>query len=189
MRRTTVDLKWVFTYFKYDLMENTNAQKMLKELEVNFKKVDVGFNNKQIHHLQPEENLKAMETLGIIFKEKGKQATQKTYRSFGEGCLIFPLKDDKGNIVNLCALNPKTKQETFLKSSEEGLFPMHIKPHHKEVILCKSCLDAAVLKSKLDNDEEVIIALPKGKLNESIRDYIVKRQKPMLLISMHKVIK
>jgi hypothetical protein len=95
------------------------------------------------------------------------------------------MRDERGEIVNLCALDPNSKEEYFLKSSNEGIFPIRLTTNPlKKITLCGSLLDGALLTSQLTQyDDEIIIGLPEGKINHSIRQHILKVATPLTEIT------
>jgi DNA primase len=182
----TIDLEHVFSYYKKGLIQSKAKQEALTPLGLLMEKIDIGFNSGQIHHRKEDAYKMALAELGIIYPSGiiGRDGIE-TYFSFGKNCFMFPLRDEAGEIINLCALNPSSKEEQFLKPDNEGIFSTRETTNPlKKITLCGSVLDAALLLSQLtQKKEELIIGLPNGKLNTSIKDYLKKVATPLTEIT------
>ena len=111
-----------------------------------------------------------LEKLGLITKLK-----TKGYRSWAKDCIIFPLRNSKGDIVSLYGRS--TKEGHFYLKDRCGLFPSHPDPATKRLILTESIIDAASLLQT--NPEEAVLALyGTNGLTEEHREALTKLKHP-----------
>ncbi|MFK7756238.1 MAG: CHC2 zinc finger domain-containing protein, partial [Flavobacteriales bacterium] len=106
------------------------------------------------------KSLKAKEYLdnrGINWrKQNGTRPVQVGFNSYKlpkfnylRGCVIFPLKDQEGNIVSMYgrSIQPNTTNKHYYTKGAKGFYPSYPKPDTKRIILTESIIDAATLLS------------------------------------------
>ncbi len=144
----------IFTYFQNGL--NSGTTKKPKEyLEqrglLPSSIVEMGYNSGQFHHRDKlnEADKQACIDAGLLIPYKGAvpKATGATYTAFAKECIIFPLKNNTGNIVSL--YGRKTTDDTANKhyylKNRTGLYPNHPNPNTQTLILTEAIIDAATL--------------------------------------------
>ena len=136
-------LEHVFRLFCQAAAKSKQAQEMITQLKLDAKLLDIGFNTGESMTKLPNK-----------------------LQGFGKGRLIVALKDDKGQIINLCAIAGKVKEETFYHHDKRGYFPMCLNPDtHEQLYLIGSILQAAVMFCQGLKENEVVIACPSGEVS------------------------
>ncbi|MCB9196587.1 MAG: hypothetical protein H6598_10215 [Flavobacteriales bacterium] len=151
----------------------------LEELGLDYLKVDVGFISGQFHHRQSEAFKSTYEQLGILTKREDIPTHAKggvPYSCFGNYGLVFPLRNEKGEIVNLFARRFKlaTPIEEYLYPLE-GAYPKFPEDTTKTLYLCHNILEAAsILQGDLLEKNESVMALFDGIISETQLNVISK---------------
>ncbi|WP_444626676.1 CHC2 zinc finger domain-containing protein [Flavobacterium columnare] len=120
----------------------------------------VGFNSGQFHHAGRFENevnpvlakqemiQNALEVgmLSPLNRINNQTGEAVTYQVFGNKCLVFPLRNEKGEIVSfyfrsIVPLGAEGAKHFYLKG-RNGLYPHYPKPQTKKLILTEAPIDA-----------------------------------------------
>ena len=141
--------------FKKEVSQSKHALEMIHRLNLNRQQLDVGYNSGELKQLSP------------------------ALRDFGINQLIFPIFNNKKEIINLCTIGKKAKDEQFLFQDRHGLFPMVVEPHHKRVYLTDSILKAAVFYAQGLEEDEAVLVCPNGKLTTEVFNSIKTILKPI----------
>lgn len=143
-------LQQMFTYFKNAVHNSPPAKEYLQSRNLDFKKIEVGYNAGQFHHgARKEESLinQSLEYGLLIDKNLVSRTGEKAYQPFGKWCVVFALRNYKDEITGLyfrSTLNDKEQRHFYLKH-RSGLYPGHPKAETKKLILTESIIDAATL--------------------------------------------
>jgi DNA primase len=145
----------MFIYFRNAVHNSPPAKEYLQKRNVDFKKIEVGYNAGQFHHgARKEESLinQCLEYGLLIDKNLTARTGQKAYQPFGKWCVCFALRNTHNHITGLyfrSTLNNENAKHFYLKE-RSGLYPSYPNTHTKKLILTEAIIDAATL---LSNDE------------------------------------
>jgi len=113
--------------------------------------MEIGYNSGQFHHhgKLSEKDMEACIDAGLLIPYQGKtpHAKGQSYTPFAKDCIIFPLKNKKGEIVSLYGrsiLENKNGKHFYLKN-RSGLYPGYPNPNTTKLILTEALIDAATL--------------------------------------------
>ena len=85
--------------------------------------------------------------------------SRKTPEKWGRGCVIFPLRDDRGKVVSLYGRAIKGSSH-YYTAGRRGLYPYYPDPSTRTLVLTESVIDAASIKRpELGLDCYAILAL------------------------------
>lgn len=140
----------MFQYFKNAVHNSKPAKTYLESRNLDFKKIEVGYNAGQFHHgtRRDETLIEQCLKYGLLI-DKGlvSRTGNKAYGVFGKWCICFALKDKENNVTGLyfrSTLNDKKSRHFYLKD-RKGLYPNYPKPTTKKLILTEAIIDAASL--------------------------------------------
>jgi DNA primase len=172
---TTFFLQKMFNYFKNSIPNSKPAQEYLQTRNLDYKKLEVGYNAGQFHHgtRKDEELIKNCLEIGLLL-DKGQTAKtgDKAYSVFGKWCICFALKNKENQIVSLyfrSTLNDKESKHFYLKN-RQGIYPNYPNPKTKKLILTESIIDAASLLQikNIAENYSLIACFGTNGLNEEI---------------------
>lgn len=140
----------------------------LKKHKLTIETTGAVFNSGQIHLQKPEKFKQDLIEIGFLRKRGIKARTGKdSYLIFGNYAILFPLRNELGEVVNYFALGIKNQKKSYFNN--EGVFPRHPKSNTNRIYLVHSVLDAAaVLESDVLDQKEAVIALKDGEFTEDI---------------------
>lgn len=148
-------LQKMFTYFKNGLHSSTSAKEYLAQRNLDFKKIEIGYNAGQFHHgTRKDESLINQCLRYGLLMDNGltSRLGEKAYSVFGRMCICFALRNKENNISGLyfrSTVNNDTAKHFYLKE-RQGLYPSYPKSNTKKLILTEAIIDAASL---LQQDE------------------------------------
>lgn len=140
----------MFQYFKNAVHNSKPAKTYLESRNLDFKKLEVGYNAGQFHHGSRRDRqliAQCVEYGLLIDKGITSRTGNKAYGVFGKWCICFALKDKDNNVTGLyfrSTLNDKKAKHFYLKD-RKGLYPNYPKPTTKKLILTEAIIDAASL--------------------------------------------
>lgn len=140
----------MFTYFKNGLHSSTPGKEYLQQRNLDYTKIEVGYNAGQFHHGNRKEEalIKSCIEAGLLIDKKLTSRTGETaYNVFGKWCIVFTLKDKSNHVSGLyfrSTLNNKDQRHFYLKD-RSGLYPCYPKADTKKLIITESIIDAATL--------------------------------------------
>ena len=143
-------LQNMFSSFKNAVHSSPAAKAYLESRCLDYKQVEVGFNGGQFHHgTRRDETLIAqcIATGLLLDKNLISRTGEKGYSVFGKNCIVFPLKNQAGEIVSLyfrSTTNDKEQRHFYLRN-RQGLYPCYPSAETKTLILTESIIDAATL--------------------------------------------
>jgi DNA primase len=143
--------------FYVNAMKQTKAaQEYVKSR--NIEKMEIGFNSGRFHYRSgiSESEIKSLITLGMISPIDGSEK----YRSFAKDCIMFPLRDNSGNIVSIYGrsiTNNENQRHYYLKD-RQGLYPEYPKAEAEILILTESIIDAATLLRHYKSEKTNVLA-------------------------------
>ena len=156
----------IYASFRVGLMnvKSADAKLFMQSLGLHYDKVPIAFNSGQHHHRQTPEYKTAYVRTGVLIESKAPTINGELgYRAFGHKSLIFPLKNEKEEIVNLYAMSISNGKVAYLNSS--GIYPGFQKESTKRLFITYDILDAAtILQANILDNQDNVIALHDGSI-------------------------
>lgn len=143
----------------------TKPKEYLQRIGLDFNELRIGFNSGQFHHRQTQEIKDNFESLGLITKSNAgvNKDDLTAYTVFGRYGVVFPLVNQKNEIVNFFVIrfNLETPKEEYL--NHEGIYPAYPHPLTKRLFIAQTVLDcASLMQSKALENREAVISLHNG---------------------------
>lgn len=137
-------LNKAFTYFKSGIMSGNSPQlkQYLDSRGLDKNKLEMGFNSGQFHFRENKQYTQSYLQTGLLSKDKN-----GGHNIFAKHCIIFPLKDNKGQYVSLYGrsiYDNSSSRHYYLKNTQ-GLYPYYPPAHTKKLIIPESIIDTATL--------------------------------------------
>ena len=173
-------LKELFTSFETGI-RSSKAQKpkdYLQSIGLDYEKLNLGFNSGQFHHRKESEFKKQFAEIGILThnpKVNVNSKDREPYTCFGSYSIVYPLKNELGEIVNLYADRFKLENPVreYLYTSE-GIYPNYPKATTKRLYLCVDVIEtASFIQSDILDNREQALALFDGELSTEIKEAIL----------------
>jgi DNA primase catalytic core len=143
-------LEKMFLSFRKGLLSSPPAKEYCNSRNLDFDKLEVGFNSGQFHHgARKDEKLindclsYGLLTLAGTNSRTGGQA----YKPFGNKSILFPLKNKENQIVSFyfrSTINNENSKHFYLKN-RQGLYPNYPNPDTKKLVLTEAIIDTASL--------------------------------------------
>jgi len=160
-------LTQLFETFERSFLASKPAKDYAESRKLNHKIVQIGYNTATFHHTtnlpkdteKAKELLSKYEQLGII-----KQHQSNNYTVFGKGCLVFPLRNEKNQIVSFYfrEIDPpaggqatKPNKHYYLKN-RQGLYPNYPTSETQKLIITECIIDSISLKQSVSNDFTIL---------------------------------
>lgn len=168
-------LEKMFLSFRKGLLSSPPAKEYCSSRNLDFDKLEVGFNSGQFHHgARKDEKLindclsYGLLTLAGTNSRTGGQA----YKPFGNKSILFPLKNKDNQIVSFyfrSTTNNDNAKHYYLKN-RSGLYPNYPHPDTKKLLLTEAIIDTASLLQIDDIKENYTLLTCYGTngLNEEI---------------------
>lgn len=143
-------LQKMFIYFKNGVHSSKPAQDYIAQRNLDFKKIEIGYNAAQFHHgTRKDETLIAQCLQYGLLIDGGltSRTGEKAYNVFGRMSICFALKNKAGEITGLyfrSTVNNDKAKHYYLKD-RSGLYPNYPKSNTKKLILTEAVIDAASL--------------------------------------------
>jgi DNA primase len=169
-------LQKMFSSFKNGLNSSAPAKDYCKKRNLDYTKLEIGFNSGQFHHgeRKSEELINNCLAVGLLLDRNLKN--DKSYSVFGKYGIVFPLKNQKNQIVSLYfrSVLDKDNAKHFYLKNRTGIYPNYPKPETKKLILTESIIDAASLLQidKIQENYSIISCYGTNGLNEEIQKAI-----------------
>lgn len=169
----------MFQYFKNAVHNSKPAKTYLEQRNLDFKKIEVGYNAGQFHHgTRRDENLIAQCLEYGLLMDKGimSRTGAKAYGVFGKWCICFALKNKDNEVTGLyfrSTLNDKKSKHFYLKN-RSGIYPNYPKKETKKLILTEAIIDATSLLQieTITKEYEILCCFGTNGLNEEIQTAI-----------------
>jgi predicted transcriptional regulator len=173
----------MYQYFKNAISNSKPAKEYLQSRNLDFKKIEVGYNGGQFHHGTRKDETLINQCLeyGLLIDKGNKGRTgELAYNVFGKWCIVFALKNRNNQVVSLyfrSTLNEKENKHFYLKN-RQGLYPNYPKSTTKKLILTESIIDAASLLQidEITKTHSVLACYGTNGLNEEIQNAIKELQ-------------
>lgn len=151
-------LQNMFTYFKNAIHNSQPAQEYIRSRNLDFTKLEIGYNTGQFHHGARKETSLINQCLqyGLLSPHDRLSKTgEPCYKVFAKYCIVFALKNQSEQISGLyfrSILPPSPLGEGrgevarhFYLKDRSGLYPGYPRAETRKLILTESIIDAATL--------------------------------------------
>jgi energy-coupling factor transporter ATP-binding protein EcfA2 len=162
-------LKSLFQSFSNGLrnFKATVPREYLASIGLDNSKLEIGFNSSQWHHRKDEVWRKPYIDLGLLTLSDApvNDPSRTAYTCFGAYSLVFPLKNQQGEIVNLFMHRFKLNVPAGAFLNQEGIYPNYPKPLTKRLFITRNVIDTAtLLQSGLLENRDSVMSLFDGEL-------------------------
>ena len=180
LQKTTF-LEIMFKSFRKGLMNSQPAREYCKQRNLEYSKIEIGFNSGQFHHgeRKSEELINNSLAVGLLL-DNGLKANngEIAYNVFGKYSLVFALKNKENEIVSFYfrSILDKENAKHFYLKNRSGLYPNYPKPETKKLILTESIIDAASLLQidEINKNYSILACYGTNGLNEEIQKAILE---------------
>jgi DNA primase len=138
---------------RQSLQRSGKGQSYCKERNLDYTKHEIGFLEERYHRKWNSALISSGLEIGLLTEQEN-----KTLSPVLRNCLIFPIKNQAGQIVNLYGRGIMGKNHYYLKGRHQGLYPCYPKAEIKQLILAESLIDAATLAQHLTGENYGILA-------------------------------
>lgn len=175
----TYFIEKMFLSFRKGLLCSEPAKEYCKSRNLDFDKLEVGFNSGQFHHgARKDEKLinDAMQCGLLTLAGTNSRTGGQAYKPFGNKSILFPLKNKENQIVSFyfrSTINNENSKHFYLKN-RQGLYPNYPNPDTKKLILTEAIIDTASLLQIDDIKEKYTLLTSYGTngLNDEILNAI-----------------
>lgn len=154
-------LSEVLTLSRVSLISSSSTRKWLIKNGIQAEQIEVGYLTGRFAKNKSEEFVRACMKEGI-FSSWGKDGKLKTRC---KDSLVFPLKNTKGEVVNLWMYDME-KHSSELLNEEQGFFPSYPSSDTEVLHLVAGILDACKHIATSRKELHALVALEKGVINE-----------------------
>ena len=175
----TYFIEKMFLSFRKGLLCSEPAKEYCKSRNLDFDKLEVGFNSGQFHHgARKDEKLisDALQCGLLTMAGTNSRTGGQAYKPFGNKSILFPLKNKENQIVSFyfrSTINNENSKHFYLKN-RQGLYPNYPNPDTRKLILTEAIIDTASLL-QIDQIKEkytLLTAYGTNGLNEEILNAI-----------------
>jgi DNA primase len=172
-------LEKMFLSFRKGLLCSEPAKEYCNSRNLDFDKLEVGFNSGQFHHgARKEEKLinDALQCGLLTTAGTNSRTGGQAYKPFGNKGIVFPLKNRENQIVSFyfrSTLNNDKSKHFYLKN-RQGLYPNYPNPDTKKLILTEAIIDTASLLQidEIKENYTLLTSYGTNGLNEEILNAI-----------------
>jgi DNA primase len=178
----TYFIEKMFLSFRKGLLSSPPAKEYCTNRNLDFDKLEVGFNSGQFHHgaRKDEKLINDCLEIGLLTLAGTNSRTGgQAYKPFGNKSILFPLKNKENQIVSFyfrSTINNENAKHYYLKN-RQGLYPNYPNPDTKKLLLTEAIIDTASLL-QLDEIKENYTLLTCYGTN-GLNDEILKAIKPL----------
>lgn len=143
-------LEKMFLSFRKGLLCSEPAKEYCKSRNLDFDKLDIGFNAGQFHHgtRKDETLIQNCLEIGLLSTAGTNSRTGgQAYKPFGNKSILFPLKNKENQIVSFyfrSTINNENSKHFYLKN-RQGLYPNYPHPDTRKLLLTEAIIDTASL--------------------------------------------
>ena len=146
----TYFIEKMFLSFRKGLLCSDPAKEYCSSRNLDFDKLEVGFNSGQFHHgARKDEKLinDALQCGLLTTAGTNSRTGGQAYKPFGNKSILFPLKNKENQIVSFyfrSTINNENSKHFYLKN-RQGLYPNYPNPDTKKLLLTEAIIDTASL--------------------------------------------
>jgi DNA primase catalytic core len=143
-------LEKMFLSFRKGLLCSEPAKEYCSSRNLDFDKLEVGFNSGQFHHgaRKDEKLINDCLQYGLLTMAGTNSRTGgQAYKPFGNKSILFPLKNKENQIVSFyfrSTINNENSKHFYLKN-RQGLYPNYPNPDTRKLLLTEAIIDTASL--------------------------------------------
>lgn len=175
----TYFLEKMFLSFRKGLLCSEPAKEYCSSRNLDFDKLEVGFNSGQFHHgARKEEKLitDALQCGLLIMGGTNSRTGGQAYKPFGNKGIVFPLKNKENQIVSFyfrSTINNENSKHFYLKN-RQGLYPNYPNPDTKKLLFTEAIIDTASLLQidEIKENYTLLTSYGTNGLNEEILNAI-----------------
>lgn len=157
-------LELVYTYATNGLRfgKSQKAREWLRTQKLSVENTMACFNSGQLHHRKEKEFKESLERIGFMKQSNAASNCESIpYTVFGNFSIMFPLRNEKNEIVNFFSVGLKNDKSAFLNM--KGLYPGYPSEQTRRLFVVDTVLDAAtILEAKVLDNREAVISLYDG---------------------------
>jgi DNA primase len=175
----TYFLEKMFLSFRKGLLCSEPAKEYCISRNLDFDKLEVGFNSGQFHHgARKDEKLisDAMQCGLLTMAGTNSRTGGQAYKPFGNKSILFPLKNKENQIVSFyfrSTINNENSKHFYLKN-RQGLYPNYPNPDTRKLLLTEAIIDTASLLQidEIKENYTLLTSYGTNGLNEEILNAI-----------------
>lgn len=175
----TYFLEKMFLSFRKGLLCSEPAKEYCSSRNLDFDKLEVGFNSGQFHHGARKEEKLINDALqcGLLTQAGTNSRTGgQAYKPFGNRSIVFPLKNKENQIVSFyfrSTVNNENSKHFYLKN-RQGLYPSYPNPDTKKLLFTEAIIDTASLLQidDITNNYTLLTCYGTNGLNDEILNAI-----------------
>jgi DNA primase catalytic core len=143
-------LQKMFLSFRKGLLSSPPAKEYCSSRNLDFDKLEIGFNSGQFHHgARKDEKLinDALQCGLLTMAGTNSRTGGQAYKPFGNKSILFPLRNKENQIVSFyfrSTINNDNAKHYYLKN-RQGLYPNYPNPDTKKLLLTEAIIDTASL--------------------------------------------
>lgn len=175
----TYFIEKMFLSFRKGLLCSEPAKEYCNSRNLDFDKLEVGFNSGQFHHgARKEEKLinDALQCGLLTTAGTNSRTGGQAYKPFGNKSILFPLKNKENQIVSFYFRSTidNDKSKHFYLKNRQGLYPNYPNPDTKKLLFTEAIIDTASLLQIDDiaNNYTLLTSYGTNGLNEEILNAI-----------------
>lgn len=175
-------LEKMFLSFRKGLLCSEPAKEYCTNRNLDFDKLEVGFNSGQFHHgSRRDEQLiqKCLEIGLLTLAGTNSRTGGQAYKPFGNKSILFPLRNKENQIVSFyfrSTINNENSKHFYLKN-RQGLYPNYPNPDTKKLLLTEAIIDTASLLQIDEIKENYTLLTCYG--TNGLNDEILNALKPL----------
>lgn len=140
----------MFTYFKNAIHNSPPAKEYIKSRSLDHLQTEIGYNTAQFHHGTRKDQalIQSCLQVGLLYEfGTNSRSGGPSYGAFGKYGIVFPLKNQSGQIVSLYFRSTvnNDKQKHYYLKDRQGLYPCYPESSTKKLILTEAIIDATTL--------------------------------------------
>lgn len=171
----TYFIEKMFLSFRKGLLCSEPAKEYCTNRNLDFDKLEVGFNSGQFHHgaRKDEKLINDCLEIGLLTLAGTNSRTGgQAYKPFGNKSILFPLKNKENQIVSFyfrSTINNENAKHFYLKN-RQGLYPNYPNPDTKKLLLTEAIIDTASLLQldEIKDNYTLLTAYGTNGLNDEI---------------------
>jgi DNA primase catalytic core len=175
----TYFIEKMFLSFRKGLLCSEPAKEYCSSRNLDFDKLEVGFNSGQFHHGTRKDEKLINEALqcGLLTTAGTNSRTGgQAYKPFGNKSILFPLKNKENQIVSFyfrSTINNDNAKHFYLKN-RQGLYPNYPNPDTKKLLFTEAIIDTASLLQidQIKENYTLLTSYGTNGLNEEILNAI-----------------
>jgi len=139
----------MFSYFKNAIHSSPPAREYTKSRNLDHTQTEIGYNTAQFHHGTRKDQalIQSCIQVGLLYEFGTSRTGEQSYGAFGKYGIVFPLKNQSGQIVSLYFRSTvnNDKQKHYYLKDRQGLYPCYPESSTKKLILTEAIIDATTL--------------------------------------------